>query len=217
MTSNEPRQRRQYLTGEQRKKELLDAALLEFSSAGYVAATIERIALRAGLSKAGVYAHYKSKDEIFVELLNCLLTASFLPVKDWLFNDSVPFMSATRAFFDQLYAPLEDPKVLAMIRLLLLESGRVPHLVQRWREEVLEPFMEEQQAVINQHADKGCMRAGALTRHFFQLIVLAPLAMAAHWLLIFCADDAEASAAYLQGVKAKHYEVLEELVRHIDA
>ncbi|WP_373332575.1 TetR/AcrR family transcriptional regulator [Thiopseudomonas alkaliphila] len=48
MTANtENPKPRHYLPSEQRKKDLLDAALVEFSEHGYVAATMSKIATRA--------------------------------------------------------------------------------------------------------------------------------------------------------------------------
>ena len=71
-----PIKRRRYLPSAERKREILDAALIEFSDRGYTATTIETIATRAGLSKTGIYAHYKSKEEVFEDLL---MTVRVLP------------------------------------------------------------------------------------------------------------------------------------------
>ena len=49
--------------------QILDAALQEFSAAGYTGARMDDIALRAGLSKGGLYAHFASKEEVFEALL----------------------------------------------------------------------------------------------------------------------------------------------------
>ncbi|WZB73785.1 helix-turn-helix domain-containing protein [Achromobacter insuavis] len=49
--------------------QILDAALQEFSAAGYAGARMDDIAARAGLSKGGLYAHFASKEEVFEALL----------------------------------------------------------------------------------------------------------------------------------------------------
>lgn len=210
LTSEAPepgaRQRRRYLPAEQRKKELLDAALMEFSAHGYGAATIERIARRAGLSKAGVYAHYKSKDEMFEDLLIRLLTPSF-PVRTWLLDGGKSLREAIETFIGQIYEPLDDPKVLAMLRLMRTESGRAPQLLRRWREEVVLPYLDEQQRVIDECVAKGLMRASALTRYFH--LGLAPLFMAAQWRLTF--DEAEVREE-IDKIRQMHQEVLMELL-----
>lgn len=45
---------------------IIEAALSEFLEKGYDTATMESIALRAGLSKGGLYHHFGSKDEILL-------------------------------------------------------------------------------------------------------------------------------------------------------
>lgn len=60
---------RQRLPPTVRVGQILDAALQEFSAAGYTGARMDDIALRAGLSKGGLYAHFASKEEVFEALL----------------------------------------------------------------------------------------------------------------------------------------------------
>ncbi len=45
---------------------IIEAALSEFLEKGYESATMESIAGRAGLSKGGLYHHFRSKDEILL-------------------------------------------------------------------------------------------------------------------------------------------------------
>jgi AcrR family transcriptional regulator len=56
---------RRRLSSEDRRRELLDAALQEFSSRGYHLAQMEHVAATAGVSKALVYQHFASKEELF--------------------------------------------------------------------------------------------------------------------------------------------------------
>jgi AcrR family transcriptional regulator len=56
---------RRRLSSEARRRELLDAALQEFSSRGYYLTQMEHVAAAAGVSKALVYQHFASKEELF--------------------------------------------------------------------------------------------------------------------------------------------------------
>ncbi len=56
---------RRRLSSEARRGELLDAALREFGSRGYYLTQMEHVAATAGVSKALVYQHFPSKDELF--------------------------------------------------------------------------------------------------------------------------------------------------------
>jgi AcrR family transcriptional regulator len=58
MTINKPK--------EERISEIIAAAVEDFVEKGYEGASMEAIAARAGLSKGGLYHHFKSKDEILL-------------------------------------------------------------------------------------------------------------------------------------------------------
>ncbi|MBO9332972.1 TetR family transcriptional regulator, partial [Achromobacter xylosoxidans] len=115
-TGDASKGRRRYLPSTERKVEILEAALQEFSSNGYVNTTVERIGARAGLTKSGVYAHYRSKDEIFEEMLTRLLApmegeATWTPQE----ADSLP--EIVDSYLDYVYSRLREPTVLAALRL----------------------------------------------------------------------------------------------------
>ncbi|MGH3931774.1 MAG: TetR/AcrR family transcriptional regulator [Pseudonocardiaceae bacterium] len=56
---------RRRISSQARRRELLEAALREFSSRGYYLTQMEHVAVTAGVSKALVYQHFASKDELF--------------------------------------------------------------------------------------------------------------------------------------------------------
>jgi AcrR family transcriptional regulator len=49
-----------------RIEEILNAAVNEFLEKGYEGASVESIARRAGITKGGIYHHFRSKDEILL-------------------------------------------------------------------------------------------------------------------------------------------------------
>jgi AcrR family transcriptional regulator len=64
---NAPPRRR--LTAEERRTGILDAALAVFSQRGYHPASIDDIAREAGVSKALIYDHFASKQELYADLI----------------------------------------------------------------------------------------------------------------------------------------------------
>lgn len=52
------------------KKSIFDAAIKIFSKSGYNGATMDEIALEAGVAKGTLYYHFKSKEEIFRFIIN---------------------------------------------------------------------------------------------------------------------------------------------------
>jgi AcrR family transcriptional regulator len=66
-TDSKPRKR---LTAEQRRTAILAAALAMFADRGFHAASIDDIARAAGISKALIYEHFSSKQELYGSLLD---------------------------------------------------------------------------------------------------------------------------------------------------
>jgi TetR/AcrR family acrAB operon transcriptional repressor len=52
----------------QRREEIFEAALSCFNLNGYHQTTIDEIAAQAGISKGGIYHHFKSKKDLVIEL-----------------------------------------------------------------------------------------------------------------------------------------------------
>lgn len=54
------------------KEKILEAALADFADKGYDGARVDRIAIEAGVNKALIYYHFKSKEELYVAAINYL-------------------------------------------------------------------------------------------------------------------------------------------------
>ena len=57
------------LQGKQTKQAIIEAASRCFAEKGYAACSMDNIAQAAGLSKGGLYAHFKSKEELFTTVI----------------------------------------------------------------------------------------------------------------------------------------------------
>lgn len=164
--------KRRYLSSAARKEEILDAALIEFADRTYNAVSMERLAECAGLSKAGIYAHFKSKEEIFHALLE-RTTKQLCDFQGWLPDEELTLPELVDAYLDRLYATFESPTTVSIYRLLLTESARAPELVKRWHDEVARGLRRRAQLIIQRNIDRGIVRPGVLTEHFYPL-ALAP-------------------------------------------
>jgi AcrR family transcriptional regulator len=60
---------RRRLTAEERRTAILDAALTAFSQKGYHATSLDDVAGEAGVSKALIYEHFASKQELHADLI----------------------------------------------------------------------------------------------------------------------------------------------------
>lgn len=68
---------------EERRKQIMDAALTVFSSKGFHQARMEDIALEADLSKGALYWYFTSKEEIISSLLTNFFNREFLMIEEW--------------------------------------------------------------------------------------------------------------------------------------
>jgi AcrR family transcriptional regulator len=62
---------------EERKNQILEAAIAVFARLGFRSARMDDVAEQAGLSKGALYLYYKSKDAIIAALLNYFFTQEF--------------------------------------------------------------------------------------------------------------------------------------------
>lgn len=204
----EAQRRRRYLPSAERKREILDAALIEFSNHGYAAATMERIAARAGLSKAGIYAHYKSKSEIFEDLLE---TALVPPTKmDGALppDAGAPLPAIVASYVDQWYDRLGEPIVMATFQLLIAESSRSPELIRRWYDKTLEPRRIREQTMVDEYVRRGTMRRSMLTDHF--MLAASPMVM---WIVQRTLHRDEDLPMSLEQVREVHKQLLLDMLQ----
>jgi len=153
---------RQRLQPEVRARQILDAALVVFAEHGYIAARMDDIARRCGLSKGGLYAHFSSKEAVFEALMTRALTPPDL--ED--LRPARPLAPQLLAAWlvDRLHALLANPATLATMRLLVAESERVPHLAALWHANVVQPHLAQLGDILRESAAARGEPASLLAR-----------------------------------------------------
>jgi len=66
---------------ELRKEEIFNAALFCFNKKGYYKTSIDDIAARAGITKGGIYHHFNSKKNLFIDLFHTVANRYFESLK----------------------------------------------------------------------------------------------------------------------------------------
>lgn len=200
-----PAKKRVRLTTEVRRQQILDAALIEFTALGFTAASISKIASRAGTSKANLYVHFDNKDEIFETLLRDVLQPALAA---WQLPPAgASVQSALDAFIDKRYEEM-TPQMVSIMKLLISESHRVPALIQRWQEEIVLPAHRDQQAIIDRYVETGVLQKTPLTDNFS--FIMAPILYAVICKLIFTPQVAEAEC---QKTKETHRQLIQLLLK----
>jgi AcrR family transcriptional regulator len=177
---------RQRLPPTVRVGQILDAALQEFSAASYTGARMDDIALRAGLSKGGLYAHFASKEEVFEALLARYLCPPRLDARALVEGSATPRHLAER-LVNHLYASLANPAMISAMRLLLAESLRVPHLARRWREQTADAHQADIAQLLELARARGLCGDGAALRHPW--LLLSPVVHAIFMAILLGPDE----------------------------
>lgn len=196
--------RRRRLPPAQRVREILDAALVEFCERGYADTRMEDIALRAGLSKGGLYAHFGSKDAVFDALLRRSLDP---PALDELPRPAaeMPARELAQWLVDRLCQRVAEPGALRTLWLMIAERDRVAPLLAIWDRQVLGPYEELLRQVLAARGAGGA-RPGVLARAPW--LALSPLVHAAVRQLMLGPREADETARW----RAAYVDLLVELM-----
>ena len=106
---------------------VLDAAAELFIAQGYGAVSMDAIARAAGVSKATLYAHFNSKDQLFETIITEACRANL----DWqtvLPDGGQDARAALTAFGRRVLTFLLEERALAIYRVVVAESARFPEL-----------------------------------------------------------------------------------------
>ena len=190
------------LPADARRQQILDAALVEFSATGFEGATVERIAQRVGLTKAGLYAHFDSKDAI----LDALMADTIFSVSTadhWQWVEGATLAQTVDRFLDSAYGAVADPRFRAIFRLLITESGRSPERLRDWHARILLPHAARRQAELDTCVRNGVIPDNAVSRKFY--LATAPVLIALLTQILFESDLARQD---VEEIRSAHREML---------
>lgn len=111
--------------------QVLAAARAEFLRHGFAATSMDKIARVAGVSKATVYAHFGSKEELFAAMVatNCRRIAKSLAEESL---EGLPVRAALAQIGRQFLGFLLSPDTQAIYRVVVSEAPRFPDLGRRF-------------------------------------------------------------------------------------
>ena len=124
---------RSTLRGTLRREAMLVAARTVFLEEGYAAASIDEIVRRTGGSKASLYSYFGSKEGLFEALVET-------GCDEFLRNVAIPtriegnLQDTLTAFGLRFFALFSDPKRVQLMRTIMAEATRAPHLAIKFYE-----------------------------------------------------------------------------------
>lgn len=97
------------LPREQRRQQVLAAALDVFSTAGYHAASMDEIAEHAGVSKPVLYQHFPSKLDLYLEILDAGID-ELMAIARTALTSTTDNATRVRAMVNAYFGFVEDPR-----------------------------------------------------------------------------------------------------------
>src|SRR5580700_2748177 len=179
-TAPETRRRRKA----ERPKEILEAAFAEFSRSGYAAATLDRIAERAGVTKGTIYVYFENKEHLFISMVREITKGATEIVHGMFESHEGSTAELLRAQFSFIYQHIvEDKRRREVLRMLIAEAPRFPELADRYHQEILRPCLDMLRQAIQRGMDRGEFRNSAIID--LPQIVIAPIALVDLWMMMF--------------------------------
>ena len=166
------------------KRKILEAAAKCFSEGGYAKTTMDRIAEEAGVSKGALYWHFKSKEELFVELKQRSI-ANVRKQFEKLFSQKKPFDAKLRGAIGLYLSSLvpENREVARLNAEFLAEAPKIPKLNDMLKDQY-EMFRGLFASTIEEAIEKGELR-GDIDPEIVSMILLAVLdGLELHWAIL---------------------------------
>lgn len=177
--------------------------MAEFSEKGFEAARMEDIARRAGISKAGVYLYFRSKEGLLTALIKAKVAPLAQQVRAMAAAGATDPLGALRRIASMAAHQLQDAKVLAVPRLVIAVSGRFPRIAEDYRREVAEVARGALIELIEAAIEQGRIRAVdpvAAARAF-----IGPLFFEGMWTHVLRGESAEGGPGRLID---SHFDIL---------
>jgi AcrR family transcriptional regulator len=165
-----------------RREAILAAALEEFTARGYAAARLDDVAKRADVAKGTIYLHFRDKEALFQEIVGTML----VPLIDVLVSPpppNVPIRIVLQGFADLFIREVYNTNRRDVLRLVMTEGPRFPHLAEFYYRNVVERAVAAMRGLLQQAAARGEIPHASVIA--YPQLVVAPMITAIIWSGLF--------------------------------
>ena len=159
----------QSLKQQEKSAAILNSALEIFTVHGYSAASMSRIAARAGVSKPTIYRYFGNKEALFTILIERILIRVQRNIFELTIRHNSPSSPAEvlRQLATAVLTKLSEEKsVFPLMRLVVGESGRFPQVARMFVAKVEKPIFKRLAAYFRFHPDIDTQEPMAMARIF---------------------------------------------------
>jgi len=161
---------------------IVKAARKNFLARGFDAASMDQIALTAGVSKRTVYNRFRSKEELFGAAIE-ETCRELVPVNLSEIEDSLPPQELIQQLGRQFLEGMLQPEALALRRIATFEAGRSPEIGQTYLEHGPRWMVNQCTPILERLAAKGALKLENPRAALWQLGALITEPLFSHVLL----------------------------------
>src|SRR5690348_14662265 len=165
----------------ERRQAILAAALDEFSARGFEAARLDDVARRAGIAKGTIYLYFRDKEALFQELISAML-APLVAIIERMGEADVPMALVSQHIADMFVREVYETRRKDVIRLIISEGRRFPHIAEFYYREVLSRIIAAVRTLLRRAAARGEVPPGLVD---FPQLIAAPGLIAVIWSGLF--------------------------------
>ncbi|MEO0390835.1 MAG: TetR/AcrR family transcriptional regulator [Pseudomonadota bacterium] len=125
--------------GGSRRDEITDTATALFVENGYSATSMNKVAVAAGITKASLYHHFASKEDLFIACVTCGYGPALTRLRALAADDSTPPAARMREALGILYDTIISSPVGRMSPLINEVSRAFPKVSQSFYDEYIGP------------------------------------------------------------------------------
>jgi TetR/AcrR family transcriptional regulator, regulator of autoinduction and epiphytic fitness len=123
-------------------RQILQGAMQEFLARGYAAASMDRVAAAAGVSKATIYSHFGDKEHLFKTLVEQMARERMQEIMGLLDRSLEPRLALRQLIQSALQDCCDNSEFHDFKRVLVGESGRFPELAKTFITHLTKPGIE---------------------------------------------------------------------------
>jgi len=165
-----------------RREAILSAALDEFAAQGFAATRLDDVARRAGVAKGTIYLHFRDKEALFQDLVRSVLSP-LVGMLETIAQTDAPLRSLAERIVEVFVSEIYGTRRKDVIRLIITEGPRFPHLAEFYYREVLSRVIQAIRGLLWHALERGELENEAILR--FPQLLVAPGLVAIIWSGLF--------------------------------
>ena len=158
---------------EARPGEIIAAGIKEFSAHGFERARLDRIATAAGVAKGTIYLYFENKEALFEAAVEEYVVSMMAATEqDFSVSPEASTIEMIKMLMARAYGHFASDGPLAIMRILIAEGQRFPHLTETYHRIAISRGVKILQGLLDRGIARGEIRESAMTQT--PEIIIAP-------------------------------------------